>query len=175
MKRQHQDEEGELEVRTRSLQPVSLLVSLIHSAAEFNRLATSWKLSNKERNLGLLLAAHRKTAIQEHTAIGYFQDFLVNKVDLEWVLELAQYCEKMEYISALKHWEVPVMPVTGHDLIAAGIQAGPRLGPLLNVLKMKWMESGYVMGKDELLERLEEVVRKEEEAKEDVSKRRKLE
>ena len=117
------------------------------------------------------------TGIQEETAIGYFQKFLVDKIDLEWVLELAQYCNKVEYISSLKHWDVPVMPVTGRDLIAARIENGPRLGMVLKLLRVIWVESGYEMGKGELMERVGEVLASVEEegrAGGDPSKRRKI-
>lgn len=153
----------EVEGMSMCLKPVSLLVSLVNSATEFNDLASNWKLSNKDRNLGLLLAEQRMVAILEDTSINFFQDLLVDKIDQDWVLELVRYSNRTEYFSALSHWEVPVMPVSGHDLIAAGIRSGRRLGKVLVLLRKKWVKSRYEMGKEELLENLEGLGEGEEE------------
>ena len=152
-------------------EPVSLLVSMIHSTTEFNDVAATLKLSNKERNLGLFISDRRETAILENTSMRYFQDLLVDKVKHHWVLELVGYCNKMDYLSALRHWEVPVIPVTGRDLMAAGIQSGPRMGLVLQSLKAKWMDSGFVMSKEQLLETAKGERTKTED---DACKRRKL-
>lgn len=51
-------------------------------------------------------------------------------------------------------WEVPVLPVTGRDLIAAGMQPGPDMGLTLRRLEDWWVASDFKPGKQELLDRI---------------------
>jgi len=46
---------------------------------------------------------------------------------------------------------VPPFPVSGHDLAGLGIAPGPALGQELARLERAWIESGFALGKDELL------------------------
>ncbi len=42
-------------------------------------------------------------------------------------------------LDILKHWQAPVFPVTGEDLIAQGYQPGPALGQRLKELETAWL------------------------------------
>jgi poly(A) polymerase len=46
---------------------------------------------------------------------------------------------------------VPAFPVSGHDLAGLGIAPGPALGQELARLEQAWIESGFALGKGELL------------------------
>jgi poly(A) polymerase len=46
---------------------------------------------------------------------------------------------------------VPPFPVTGHDLAGLGIAPGPALGQELARLERAWIDSGFTLGKGELL------------------------
>ncbi|MGB3339634.1 MAG: CCA tRNA nucleotidyltransferase [Devosia sp.] len=46
---------------------------------------------------------------------------------------------------------VPDFPITGHDLAGLGIAPGPALGQELARLERAWIESGFTLGKGELL------------------------
>ena len=46
---------------------------------------------------------------------------------------------------------VPDFPVTGHDLAGLGMMPGPALGQELARLERAWIESGFTLGKGELL------------------------
>lgn len=133
--------------------PVSILTSLVDST-EILPLAERWKLSKREKMLGSFLAQNREKVMQDRTSLKYYQDFLISNVDREYVLELARYRNHMDHFLALKDWVVPVMPVNGKDLIAAGVAKGEKFKfrLLLESLKKRWMESGFEMSKDELLE-----------------------
>ncbi|MDJ0613120.1 MAG: CCA tRNA nucleotidyltransferase [Rhizobiaceae bacterium] len=48
-------------------------------------------------------------------------------------------------------WEKPEFPVKGQDLIDAGVMPGKELGNRLHVLEERWIESGFNMGKADLL------------------------
>lgn len=53
-----------------------------------------------------------------------------------------------------ERWEIPVLPVSGRDLIAAGMKPGPDMGATLRKLEDWWVASDFVPGKQDLLQRL---------------------
>lgn len=146
------------------LKPASLLATLVPTAERFVELAAAWKLSNKERDMGAFLTKHRTVAYDPNTNINYFQDLLVDKTELELVSELLHYCRRSEEFGAhLQTWDVPVLPVNGHDLLGKGIPNGRMVGVVLKDLKRAWKESRYCLSKEELLGMIGEVGGMEEE------------
>jgi poly(A) polymerase len=53
-----------------------------------------------------------------------------------------------------EEWPLPALPVTGADLIAAGLEPGPALGAELARLEDWWVAGGFTATKEELLDRL---------------------
>jgi len=51
-------------------------------------------------------------------------------------------------------WDVPVFPVTGADVLATGMQAGPQVGETLKALEDWWIAGGFTASREELLARL---------------------
>ena len=51
-------------------------------------------------------------------------------------------------------WTIPALPVTGHDLLAAGMKPGPEIGIVLKKLEDWWAASDFEPTRDELLKRL---------------------
>ncbi|HSO48259.1 MAG TPA: CCA tRNA nucleotidyltransferase, partial [Rhizobiaceae bacterium] len=60
--------------------------------------------------------------------------------------------ERETMIGAAENFQPPIFPVTGKDLIAAGITPGPQMGKRLASLEDQWIESGFKLGKAQLLE-----------------------
>lgn len=54
-------------------------------------------------------------------------------------------------LERLREAEVPVFPVTGKDLLAAGVKAGPRVGEALARAQAAWIDSGFSLDRDALL------------------------
>lgn len=54
-------------------------------------------------------------------------------------------------------WTQPSLPVSGKDLMARGVPAGPQLGAALKVMEGAWVASDFTMGRDELLSVLKSV------------------
>ncbi|MCV6574142.1 MAG: CCA tRNA nucleotidyltransferase [Cohaesibacter sp.] len=54
-------------------------------------------------------------------------------------------------VQALQSWERPVFPLTGKDLIKAGVKPGPQLGQYLSECERRWIESEFRLGKSDLL------------------------
>jgi poly(A) polymerase len=51
-------------------------------------------------------------------------------------------------------WKPPVMPVKAADLTARGMKPGPALGKSLREIECAWINSGFALSKEELLENL---------------------
>lgn len=82
--------------------------------------------------LQLALASARTNAVTSN-------DALVDAAGLTRQLRMAE------------SWTKPVLPVKGADLVARGIPQGPQIGKTLAILEKRWVESGFVLGRDELL------------------------
>ena len=135
-----------------SLEPVSLLVALVHSVQEVSETVAAWKLSNREAKLGLFVAQHRAQAYIMDTPLKAYQDLLVDGYPLSLVAEVLLYCGREQLCRELQAWTVPRMPVNGHHLIEAGVPPGRSVGRQLNALLSRWKESYYTLNKQELLD-----------------------
>ena len=51
-------------------------------------------------------------------------------------------------------WRRPMLPVSGSDLLKRGFEEGPALGRKLKALEEAWTEFGFLLTKDQLLERI---------------------
>lgn len=48
-------------------------------------------------------------------------------------------------------WQAPEFPLKGADMLAAGVAKGPRVGEALRAAEVRWIASGFSLGRDELL------------------------
>jgi tRNA nucleotidyltransferase/poly(A) polymerase len=61
---------------------------------------------------------------------------------------------RLEYqLAFLRSWERPTLPVSGKDLVAQGADPGPEIGKRLQELEERWIESGFSLGRDDLIGR----------------------
>ena len=135
-----------------TLQPVTLLVTLVHTVQEAYDLSHSWKLSNNEKRLGGFVAQHREHGYSPDTPLKFYQDLLVDGSPLYCVVELLHYCGRGKTAEELGRWKVPRLPVSGKDLKEAGFKVGPEFGRLLRTLHSRWKESYFTLSREELLE-----------------------
>lgn len=63
--------------------------------------------------------------------------------------------EFVNFYDYLRDFETPVFPVSGVDLQGVGFDEGREMGDALKVLKQKWIESDFSLGKKALLGHLE--------------------
>lgn len=54
-------------------------------------------------------------------------------------------------LSAADSWSPPTMPLTGADLLAAGLVTGPMVGKALKTAEEAWISSDFSLGREELL------------------------
>ena len=50
------------------------------------------------------------------------------------------------------NWERPVLPISGKDLLEAGMEPGEMLGQRLRLAEEKWVESNFALDRDRLME-----------------------
>jgi tRNA nucleotidyltransferase/poly(A) polymerase len=57
----------------------------------------------------------------------------------------------LQLIDFAQNWQRPTFPLQGQDLIAAGMKPGPEMGQRLKALEQAWIDSGFDLGREELL------------------------
>jgi len=61
-------------------------------------------------------------------------------------------------LEAARVWTPKTLPVTGDDVLAAGIPAGPDVGRLLAAVEEWWIGAGFAPSRDEALARLQRLI-----------------
>ena len=51
-------------------------------------------------------------------------------------------------------WQAPQFPLSGADVLAAGVPAGPRVGTILRALEELWIASGFSITREDLLAKI---------------------
>lgn len=59
-----------------------------------------------------------------------------------------------DLVGRARHFARPQMPVSGRDLLAAGLMAGPEVGRTISALTDAWIDSGFRLTRDDLLARI---------------------
>lgn len=121
------------------------------SNAETKRMKTAWAAV---RDIRAMDTPDAKGLLYDHGRQGAMDGVLVH-----WALSRAQGNPDRETVfsdvlAALKDAEVPVFPLKGADLLAAGYRSGPHLGDLLRRLELTWRESGFTLNRSELMSSL---------------------
>lgn len=65
--------------------------------------------------------------------------------------DLSELATLVRRLDEVQRFDPPAMPVSGKDLLALGIPAGPQIGDRLRTLQDVWIESGFALGRDALL------------------------
>jgi hypothetical protein len=105
---------------------------------------SKWKASGEEVSLANFLCQNQDS--------DPFKCVAVHNVSRAWARELALLQGRDVFeVAVLDAWQVPEFPVTGYDLIAAGVKPGPIYSEILTRLKDVWYSSGYMMTKEQLL------------------------
>lgn len=99
---------------------------------EFNKLLYRGQIGGIRDRLTLALANARARARSDRTALA----------------EAAGYSRLLE---RLAKWERPVFPLSGTDLLEAGVEQGPGLGETRRRLETLWLDSNFTKKRDDLL------------------------
>jgi poly(A) polymerase len=58
-------------------------------------------------------------------------------------------------LARAEKWQKPSFPLTGADVLAAGVAAGPKVGAVLGAIEEEWVAGNFQAGRAKLLARLE--------------------
>lgn len=149
--------------------PVTIAVMIAEStknSMSVDQLADAWKWSRQERQFALFLANHRSDNRDPKTLM------VMTDVTKDWVMQLIAFkivfagfgcgagprrtpLTNATTIVRIAHefarWDPPAFPVTGHDLVAAGMKPGPGFSHHLQEMKSAWAAGGFVASKEELM------------------------
>ena len=62
------------------------------------------------------------------------------------------------FSSLRKSWKKPELPIDGRDVMAKGIDEGPKIGTTLRALEEEWIEADFAPDRRALLKRLKETI-----------------
>jgi poly(A) polymerase len=133
---------------------VSARLAIIIAEAGAGQLKSLWRLSNDEVAVaeailtvaGLLRDYRLNEAAYRHPAA------LADGVDVAAVLADWTEAGRSAVLDQLQALAVPMFPVRGGDLIKLGMRPGKALGAELDRLEQVWIESGFALERDDLLE-----------------------
>lgn len=130
--------------------PETVLAALVGNAGTASQLADAWKMSKAERKTLEFVANHSGLTRPHSTAEA---KMLTVEFGKELTIE-ALSLTRAGWLRAeiVENWEIPTFPLTGADVLAQGIEAGPEVGRCLAMCKNFWMGSHYAMTKDEMIE-----------------------
>lgn len=133
---------------TRSNDAVSALASMIEKT-DLSRFFDFWKLSTAEMKKVEWMVNNRFTALDQRVV-----EVMLTKdgVPLDYVVSLAEQVGEPSLAEYARDFVIPTFPVTGKDLMAAGMQPGPAMGQRLSRMKEAWTYSRFVASKEDLME-----------------------
>jgi len=130
--------------------PVTLMAVYLrrHDTCVMERLAKTWKWSNAEtaQAMAIIKAMDKKRDVDEMK----FQ-VAVNGERLDYMVEAMRASGRPYSVAELENWEVPTFPVTGTDMINAGLTPGKEMGEQLKRMRNIWGRSGFTMTRDQLM------------------------
>jgi poly(A) polymerase len=121
------------------------------------QMAVRLRLSNAQRDrLIEVLRPARSFRREEGRATLYrlgpavFRD----RVYLQWAERPEMEPEARELLDLSASWNPPCFPLTGEDVMAAGVTKGPEVGRTLRALEDEWIAGGFGEDREALLRRL---------------------
>ncbi|XP_041353635.1 CCA tRNA nucleotidyltransferase 1, mitochondrial-like [Gigantopelta aegis] len=151
--------------RTVNLSPqcLTLMSGLFQDEQEVYILNKRLKMSNEEVKLGLFIVKHRSDYMTDRP-VKYCMDLLIDSAGKEpkvkdKICELLKYHGEKELLQVFTAWTPPPFPVTGYDLVERKVPKGPIFTKTLNELRQIWKKSDFKMSKEDLLAKIDEVVK----------------
>lgn len=71
--------------------------------------------------------------------------------------EMARAARLGKLLERTGKWKKPAFPLSGADALAAGVDAGPRVGELLGTIEQEWIEGNFAADRASLLARLQDL------------------
>ncbi|HWJ71112.1 MAG TPA: CCA tRNA nucleotidyltransferase [Sphingobium sp.] len=112
------------------------LAALLPEDAAAEQIGPRLRLSNKTRARLNAMLAPVEAASPEALAYRLGTQGAIDRILLGRAFHVAD-------IAALRDWAVPRMPLSGGDLIALGLPAGPQVATALQALERQWIGAGF--------------------------------
>jgi len=64
----------------------------------------------------------------------------------------------LKLLKLAQSWKKPELPIDGRDVMAKGIDEGPKIGTTLRALEQEWIEADFALDRRALLKRLKETI-----------------
>lgn len=147
-----------------SPQPITFVTALLESEEDVLILNKRLKMSNDEVKIAMFIMEHRNDELH-NPSLRYCMD-LHNDTQgkdtktKDKISELLRYRGEEKLLSEFLNWSPQRFPVTGYDLFARNVPKGPVFSKTLNDLRQIWKESAYTLSKEELVDRIEGVVKR---------------
>ena len=131
----------------------SARLALLVSALGAEPLKQGWRLANEDITVAEAILAAARLLIDFHVneAAYRYPAALAEAVDVAATLADWTEAGKAVVTQRLEVIEVPRFPLSGNDLIDAGMRPGPQLGAELERLEKKWIASDFRLDRDALL------------------------
>lgn len=88
----------------------------------------------------------------------YGKDFCRDKLILQSAIDMKIIPNLREKLQQIEDTVVPIFMIRGKDVIDAGVESSHKIGDILDNLEHIWMDNGFCMTREELLERLRQLV-----------------
>lgn len=131
---------------TRSTDSVAALATLVAST-DVDKFFKFWKISSAEEKKVRWLVKNRDVALSEVVV-----EFMLQRVERDYVVALAYMLGEPTLAQYAADYVIPTFPVTGKDLIDAGMAPGPAMGQRLTRMRSAWEYSRFAKTKAELME-----------------------
>lgn len=116
------------------------------------------KASSSEVDLADFLDNHNPQMKLIEKTLDWYKRRILNERTMSRAEIIRNHCIELaamnmlpEIMDFLRTWEIPVLPVTGQDLIDAGKKPGPLLGLVLNNARTYWIDNDCKPTKKEIL------------------------
>ena len=146
--------------------PVTRAAALLENETGARAFARRMKASNEERDrlVGALGAEPRFVSYMSMREVrralyALGQETFEDRTRLAWANDTgARTTPQWRALLALSQsWMRPVLPLTGEDIVAAGVPAGPKVGAVRREVEAWWIDADFPDDKLSLVERLKAV------------------
>lgn len=129
-----------------------------------NNLAVRMKFSKKQKQdfigLARISVPLRDFEVErclKRIIYTYGKDFARNKLMIAQALQKQILPDFQHILNFILNFETPKFPLRGRDIINVGIREQQHIGHILRNLEEIWIESGFTLSKQDLLERLQQL------------------
>jgi poly(A) polymerase len=145
--------------------PMTRVAAALEDQESAKTLARRLKLSNEERDR-LVSALGDETKITSYMSLRDMRRAIYklgneafgDRVLLAWAAAGGEKAQQWRALLAhAKMWKPPKLPLTGDEVMAAGVPAGPKVGVVMREVEDWWIDADFPDDKLSVIERLKAV------------------